>query len=58
MKRARMIKALLLAFVIANGISAGAQDAAGAIRPAPYQVAWQDLEFGVIIHFSTNTFLN
>jgi alpha-L-fucosidase len=35
-----------------------AQDATGDIRPAPYQVAWQDLEFGVIIHFSTNTFLN
>jgi alpha-L-fucosidase len=30
----------------------------GEIRPAPYQVAWQDLEFGAIIHFSTNTFLN
>jgi alpha-L-fucosidase len=29
-----------------------------AITPAPYQVAWQDLEFGVILHFSTNTFLN
>ena len=35
-----------------------AQDSAGDIRPAPYQVAWQDLEFGVIIHFSTNTFLD
>ena len=35
-----------------------AQDASGDIRPAPYQVAWQDLEFGVIIHFSTNTFLD
>lgn len=34
-----------------------AQDA-GQIRPAPYQVAWQDLEFGVILHFSTNTFLD
>jgi alpha-L-fucosidase len=34
-----------------------AQDS-GDIRPAPYQVAWQDLEFGVIIHFSTNTFLD
>lgn len=31
---------------------------AESITPAPYQVAWQDLEFGVIIHFSTNTFLN
>ena len=49
---------LLLAVVIATGMAASAQDATGDIRPAPYQVAWQDLEFGVIIHFSTNTFLN
>jgi alpha-L-fucosidase len=28
------------------------------IKPSPQQVAWQDLEFGVILHFSTNTFLN
>lgn len=28
------------------------------LRPAPQQLAWQDLEFGVILHFSTNTFLN
>lgn len=28
------------------------------MKPGPQQVAWQDLEFGVIIHFSTNTFLN
>ncbi|HWA93809.1 MAG TPA: alpha-L-fucosidase [Terracidiphilus sp.] len=28
------------------------------IKPSPQQVAWQDLEFGVIIHFSTNTFLD
>ena len=25
------------------------------IRPSPQQVAWQDLEFGVIIHFGPNT---
>jgi alpha-L-fucosidase len=31
---------------------------AGEIKPAPYQTAWQDLEFGVIVHFSTNTFLD
>jgi len=49
---------LLLTIMIASGLSASAQDSAGEIRPAPYQVAWQDLEFGVIIHFSTNTFLN
>ncbi|MBS1799287.1 MAG: alpha-L-fucosidase [Acidobacteria bacterium] len=28
------------------------------IKPSPAQIAWQDLEIGVIIHFSTNTFLN
>ena len=38
--------------------TAYAQDAGGEIKPAPYQVSWQDLEFGVIIHFSTNTFLD
>ncbi len=28
------------------------------IRPSPQQAAWQDLEFGVILHFGPNTFLN
>jgi alpha-L-fucosidase len=28
------------------------------IKPSPQQTQWQDLEFGVILHFSTNTFLN
>ena len=28
------------------------------IKPSPQQVAWQDLEFGVLIHFGTNTFLD
>ncbi|MGO4214062.1 alpha-L-fucosidase, partial [Terriglobus sp. YAF25] len=28
------------------------------IKPTPQQTAWQDLEFGVILHFSTNTFLD
>lgn len=28
------------------------------VKPAPQQIAWQDLEFGVILHFSTNTFLD
>ena len=28
------------------------------VKPAPQQTAWQDQEVGVIIHFSTNTFLN
>ena len=50
--------AILLMSVAIGAASAKAQDATGDLRPAPYQVAWQDLEFGVIIHFSTNTFLN
>lgn len=44
--------AILLCTLLANGQSFAA------ITPAPYQVAWQDLEFGVILHFSTNTFLD
>jgi len=28
------------------------------IKPNPAQLEWQDLEIGVILHFSTNTFLN
>lgn len=28
------------------------------IKPSPQQVEWQDLEFGVIIHFGPNTFLD
>ncbi len=49
---------LLLLCLAATGWPALSQDAGGEIRPAPYQVAWQDLEFGVILHFSTNTFLD
>ena len=49
---------LLLILLMTFTISAAGQDSTGDIRPAPYQVAWQDLEFGVILHFSTNTFLD
>jgi len=28
------------------------------LRPSPQQVEWQDLEFGAIIHFGPNTFLD
>ena len=51
----------LLAIFTASTIlltSSGYAQTAGVITPAPYQVAWQDLEFGVIVHFSTNTFLD
>jgi alpha-L-fucosidase len=28
------------------------------IKPSPQQLEWQDMEFGVLIHFGTNTFLD
>lgn len=28
------------------------------VKPSPQQIEWQDLDFGVIIHFGTNTFLD
>jgi alpha-L-fucosidase len=28
------------------------------VKPSPQQVAWQDMEIGVIFHFGTNTFLD
>lgn len=28
------------------------------VKPSPQQAAWQDLEFGVILHFGPNTFLD
>jgi alpha-L-fucosidase len=49
---------LWLSLLATLPLSSHSQDSAGDIKPAPYQVAWQDLEFGVIIHFSTNTFLD
>jgi alpha-L-fucosidase len=50
-----LLLASALTAVLAATANVGAQDSAGDLRPAPYQTAWQDLEFGVIIHFSTNT---
>jgi alpha-L-fucosidase len=44
-------------FLVASLHSAIAQSFPD-IKPSPAQVQWQDLEIGVIIHFSTNTFLN
>ncbi|HEX4286394.1 MAG TPA: alpha-L-fucosidase [Terracidiphilus sp.] len=46
-----LLAVLLIAFP-------GSGQSFDAIKPSPYQVAWQDLEFGVILHFSTNTFLD
>jgi len=40
--------------VLASGFGQSFPD----IQPSPQQVEWQDLEFGVLIHFGTNTFLD
>jgi alpha-L-fucosidase len=53
----RLLPILLFLGILPGTLALLAQ-AAGDIKPAPYQVAWQDLEFGVILHFSTNTFLD
>jgi alpha-L-fucosidase len=45
---------LLLFFLTGSAFAQNFSD----IKPSPQQVQWQDLEFGVIIHFSTNTFLD
>jgi alpha-L-fucosidase len=48
---------LLAGLLSAFSLSAAAQNFSD-IKPSPAQLQWQDLEIGVIIHFSTNTFLN
>jgi alpha-L-fucosidase len=53
--RARIF--LLPAFLILWFQVAQAQNAID-IKPSPQQVEWQDLEFGVLIHFGTNTYLD
>ena len=49
---------VFLAVAIVAMFQAVVGQSADSVKPAPYQVAWQDLEFGVILHFSTNTFLD
>ena len=48
----------LLIFVLRVFVpNASAQNFAE-VKPSPQQVEWQDLEFGVIIHFGPNTFMD
>ncbi len=53
----RMAIALLSLLLMGLARAVVAQNAVD-IKPSPQQSAWQDLEFGVIIHFGPNTFLN
>lgn len=48
------------AFAIAASLFAGyaAAQNFSEVKPSPQQTHWQDLQFGVIVHFGTNTFLD
>jgi len=48
---------LQLALLTGAAASLNAQNAVD-LKPTPQQTEWQDLEFGVILHFGTNTFLD
>jgi alpha-L-fucosidase len=50
----RVLCAVALLTTLITG-SASAQNFVD-IKPSPQQVHWQDLQFGVIVHFGTNTF--
>ncbi len=54
----RLACMLLAAGVLATATHEATAQNAADVKPSPQQTEWQDLEFGVIIHFSTNTFLD
>lgn len=59
----RILLVTIAAVVCVACISSHAREASQVqnsndIKPSPQQIEWQDLEFGVIVHFGTNTFLN
>ena len=53
-----VVGAALFASSFIAGIPAAHAQSFTDVKPSPQQVAWQDLEFGVILHFGTNTFLD
>jgi len=56
-RSAAIVALILSAFCLSEAPAVRAQNSSD-IKPSPQQTAWQDLEFGVIIHFGTNTFLD
>src|SRR5450756_1846419 len=52
------IRSVLLAAILIGGVSTVSAQNAVDVKPTPQQTQWQDLEFGVILHFGTNTFLD
>lgn len=53
----RRVLAGVLAVTLACAGTAAAENFID-VTPSPQQTHWQDLEFGVIVHFGTNTFLD
>jgi alpha-L-fucosidase len=51
-------KTLLSVFALLISGSLGMAQNFVDVKPSPQQVSWQDLEFGVIIHFGPNTFMD
>ncbi len=58
-RRVRTSHALLI-LALVGAICAATSRAQNVVdvKPSPQQVAWQDLEFGALIHFGTNTYLD
>src|ERR1051326_7815970 len=54
----RRLKTALAVALLAALPFASQAESFSDVKPSPQQVAWQDLEFGVIVHFGTNTFLD
>ena len=54
--RIRMLFAVAIFSTFFAG-TASAQNVSD-LKPSPQQVHWQDLQFGVLVHFGTNTFLD
>jgi alpha-L-fucosidase len=57
-KRIHPFTLALLSFAIICFVPLPYAQNAVDMKPTPQQTEWQDLEFGVILHFGTNTFLN
>jgi len=53
-------RSVLLAAAMAATLFTGSATAQNFVdvKPSPQQTHWQDLQFGVIVHFGTNTFLD
>jgi len=49
---------LALGIVFALSVAPARTQDSVDLKPSPQQVEWQDLEFGVLIHFGTNTYLD